>query len=161
MHVDVAAVFGKLTGWKKLDLADSDFFTEFWMNNADFCLNCTDFCMNNADFWKIGRISVNFGKFIRFFKPCVAADARWVLMCHVLIEWWCAIPACIENYVKWLLVGHLYIVREDTVATINGSTRKWYNNFASNKLLDGWFNNVHFCNKFDFYTSMHQLKDSY
>jgi hypothetical protein len=43
----------------------------------------------------------------------VIADAKWVLMWHILIDCWCVIPACVENYIKWLLVGHLYIARED------------------------------------------------
>jgi hypothetical protein len=45
-------VFKNLTGWKKSDLADSDFFTEFRMDSTDFCLNSTEFCVNSADFPK-------------------------------------------------------------------------------------------------------------
>jgi hypothetical protein len=30
----------------------------------------------------------------------VAADARWVLMWHVLIDCWCVILTCVENYIK-------------------------------------------------------------
>jgi hypothetical protein len=40
----------------------------------------------------------------------VTADAR----CDVLIDYWCVILACIENYIKWLIVCHLYIVSDDT-----------------------------------------------
>jgi hypothetical protein len=43
----------------------------------------------------------------------VTADAKWVLMWHVLIGYSCIIFACVENYIKWLLVGHLYILTED------------------------------------------------
>jgi hypothetical protein len=43
----------------------------------------------------------------------VVADARWVLMWHVLIGYWCVILTCVKKYIKWSLVGHLYIVRED------------------------------------------------
>jgi hypothetical protein len=66
-------VFKNSTGWKKLDLTESDFFIEFQMSNTDFCLNSTEFCVNSANFWKIGhhrirRISTNFSKFGWFFK---------------------------------------------------------------------------------------------
>jgi hypothetical protein len=64
---------------------------------------------------------------INYFKKIimhddVAADPRWVLMCHVLIGYWCVILACVENYIKWFLVGHLYIVRDDSFGLIIGST---------------------------------------
>jgi hypothetical protein len=41
----------------------------------------------------------------------VAADVRCVLMWHMLISCWYVIFACVENYIKYSLVGHLYIVR--------------------------------------------------
>jgi hypothetical protein len=43
----------------------------------------------------------------------VAASAKWVLMWYVLIGCLCVILACVENYIKSPLVGHLYIVRDD------------------------------------------------
>jgi hypothetical protein len=45
----------------------------------------------------------------------VAADARCVLMWHVLIDGWCVILTYVENYIKWVLVCYLYIVREDLI----------------------------------------------
>jgi hypothetical protein len=41
-------MFKNSAGWKKLDTADSKFFTEFQLNSIDFCVN-------NVDFWKIGH----------------------------------------------------------------------------------------------------------
>jgi hypothetical protein len=35
---------------KKSDLVDSDFFTEFWINSADFYQNNPDFCINSTNF---------------------------------------------------------------------------------------------------------------
>jgi hypothetical protein len=43
----------------------------------------------------------------------VVTDARWVLMWHILISYWYVILAYVKNYIKWFLVGHLYIVWEN------------------------------------------------
>jgi hypothetical protein len=42
---------------------------------------------------------INYLKFFTMHDD-VAADARRVLMWHVLIGCWCVILACVENYIK-------------------------------------------------------------
>jgi hypothetical protein len=56
----------------------------------------------------------------------VPTDARLVLMWHVLIDCWCVILICIENYIKWFLVGHLYIIREDNTLILYDSMSKFF-----------------------------------
>jgi hypothetical protein len=44
----------------------------------------------------------------------VTADARYLLIWYVLIGCWCVILVCVNNYIKWRLTSHLYIVRDDS-----------------------------------------------
>ncbi len=55
-----------------------------------------------------------------------AVDARWVLMWYILIGCWCVILAYVENCIKWSLVGHLYIVREDNMIRMKKINRYNY-----------------------------------
>jgi hypothetical protein len=41
-----------------------------------------------------------------------------VLIWHVLIDCWCIILACVDNYIKYFLVDHLHIVRQDDEANL-------------------------------------------
>jgi hypothetical protein len=48
----------------------------------------------------------------------VTAGAICVPMWHMFIDWWYVTLICIENHIKWSLVDHPYMVKEDT-AMIN------------------------------------------
>jgi hypothetical protein len=51
----------------------------------------------------------------------VAANARWVSMWLVLIDYIYVIFVCIKNYIKWSLLNHLYIVRGDSINKLKKS----------------------------------------
>jgi hypothetical protein len=67
-------VFKNSMEWKKSEVAESDFYTDFFDEQYQLLVNHTNFLMNIDDFSEIGpgrsrRISAIFKKISRIFKP--------------------------------------------------------------------------------------------